>query len=363
VSEPAQDRTDAGLRGTLRPLRLAAFELTAPLAGLEVALGAAAALTEVLESSLGALDVSPFGSLPAGEGARPSAGGAARSAAVRTRARGSAPRGRPAARRPSSSPAADPAGGFGEAITQALERLQQDVAVASAAERIVPGTGPAAVAVAHGVRAAKELPLLGELAEAAFDAVARPAPASSGAERGTRDVGEPGKRPGRSAGSRPARVSTPDVPPSGGFGEGITRVLEQLQRDVAVASAAERVLPGTGGAAVAVAHGAQAATSLLGRLADTALEAIAPQPAARRPAAPARSPRGDAGEAVRRELDAAVTRPSSRQAPGTPARSTQPADAGKDGARPPELQDPGELAWLVNEALVEQARRHGVDLS
>jgi hypothetical protein len=37
------------------------------------------------------------------------------------------------------------------------------------------------------------------------------------------------------------------------------------------------------------------------------------------------------------------------QAPGAPAAAAQ--------------LEPGELAWLVNEALVEQARRHGVDLS
>ena len=27
------------------------------------------------------------------------------------------------------------------------------------------------------------------------------------------------------------------------------------------------------------------------------------------------------------------------------------------------VDEPRELAWLVNEALIEQARRHGVDLS
>lgn len=43
--------------------------------------------------------------------------------------------------------------------------------------------------------------------------------------------------------------------------------------------------------------------------------------------------------------------------PDTPTRPAHPAEAGAV-AVPPQ-----ELAWLVNEALVEQARRHGVDLS
>jgi hypothetical protein len=345
----------------VRPFRLAAFELTAPLAGLEVALGAAAALTEVLEPPLGQLDVSPFGSLFVADPGAPAAGGT-RSAAAKARVRGPAAQGRSASpRAPSSSPPAPAsAGGFG-GIAKALEEIQRDIAVSQAAERVVPGTGTAAVALARGARAARELPLLGELAETAFDAVARAAPAPTGGGRLARDLAGSASRTERPRGSRPGRAPSPA---GGGFG-GIARALEQLQRVAAVSAAAEQVLPGTGRAAVAVAHGAQAATTLLEQLAETALQAVAPRAAAPGAVASARKPRTDASEAVRRELDAGATRPG-RPAPATPARAAGPRDGAspeRDGVRPPEPADPAELAWLVNEALVEQARRHGVDLS
>jgi hypothetical protein len=46
---------------------------------------------------------------------------------------------------------------------------------------------------------------------------------------------------------------------------------------------------------------------------------------------------------------------------GTNGSTTPPpgAQAGGDAAQ----LEPDDLAWLVNEALIEQARRHGVDLS
>ena len=44
----------------------------------------------------------------------------------------------------------------------------------------------------------------------------------------------------------------------------------------------------------------------------------------------------------------------------SPTQAANPNGAPATQAAPPE---PGELAWLVNEALIEQARRHGMDLS
>jgi hypothetical protein len=46
-----------------------------------------------------------------------------------------------------------------------------------------------------------------------------------------------------------------------------------------------------------------------------------------------------------------------------PKSSLLPLDLGESTPRPPRAPDGGELATLVNDALVEQARRHGVDLS
>jgi hypothetical protein len=57
--------------------------------------------------------------------------------------------------------------------------------------------------------------------------------------------------------------------------------------------------------------------------------------------------------------------PGGSVAPAAPAASARPADAARAPAADPAgtTLEPADLAWLVNEALIEQARRHGVDLT
>ena len=67
---------------------------------------------------------------------------------------------------------------------------------------------------------------------------------------------------------------------------------------------------------------------------------------------------------------AGAGRTAGAQAPSpapAPAANGQPpaqkASANGTVAQAAAPADPGELAWLVNEALIEQARRHGMDIS
>jgi hypothetical protein len=137
--------------------------------------------------------------------------------------------------------------------------------------------------------------------------------------------------------------------------------MPRLIADLQAAAAVDAVVPGAGGAAVAAAHGLAAGATLLGQLADTALAAVAPArpepPASHAPAAPARP------GALDTLLLPSPAPPAAGERGGAPIASNgrpgRPDESHETAAAPP----PQELAWLVNEALVEQARRHGVDLS
>jgi hypothetical protein len=66
------------------------------------------------------------------------------------------------------------------------------------------------------------------------------------------------------------------------------------------------------------------------------------------------------GAAAGAQQAAAPSAPAPSANGQAPAPVTTPSGAPATQAGPPE---PGELAWLVNQALIEQARRHGMDLS
>jgi hypothetical protein len=366
VSDPGRHTADAGLSEAVRPFRRAASELSAPAAGLEVALGALEALTAGLDSPLGQLDVSPFASVLLGAAGAAVAAVSEAPAAARAR-RPVAPK-QPEPARGAGFPSAPAGEGLG--IARALEQFEREMAVRAAAESVVPGSGPAAAGIARGVAGLTSLPIIGELAQTALDAIPQP-PLGAAAGRSGRPAGQakPGSATGLfgltpGAGSLFAGVSA--APASGGDGlGGISRALREFQKDVAVSRTAESLVPGTGPIAVPVARGVRAAATLLEQLAETALDAVAPHTEAPKAAASGRTPRSDARDAVRRELDAAAARPE-RPAPAMPARTVGPRDGASpahDGARAAEPPDSAELAWVVNEALVEQARRHGVDLS
>ena len=64
-------------------------------------------------------------------------------------------------------------------------------------------------------------------------------------------------------------------------------------------------------------------------------------------------------------LAAARSAEAAKAAPGaSPGANGQTPTAATNGTTPQSAPpEPAELAWLVNEALIEQARRHGMDLS
>ena len=361
MSDPGRQPTDARLSEGVRQFRRAAFELSAPAAGLDVALGALVALAAGLHSPLGQLEVSPLASVFLGEAGVAVAAHGEAPAAVRARRQAAPKRQKPDHGAASASAlAGDGLGG----ISGAFQDFERDVAVTGATESVVPGSGPAAVGIARGVAGLTSLPLIGELAQAALDAIPQPPPGGAAARSGgSARQAKPGSRSatgqfGPAPRAGPLRDGVSAAPASGGDGLGIARAIREFENDVAVGRTAESLVPGRGPIAVPVARGARAAATLLEQLAETALHAVAPH-AAR----PAREPRSDAVESVRRELDAAATQRPTATTLARPVRPRDGASPAPDGARAAEPPAPAELAWLVNEALVEQARRHGVDIS
>ncbi len=421
MSDPGPSAADAGVRAAVRPFRLAVVALAGSLAPLEALLRAAERLPAALKLDLGLLDVAPFGALatnpaegtaladePSGRAgghrsartpaaARPATGRLAPESptppqpaadvAVAELAAGAgipaSVAGTPAAAAASApgtsllgrladaaleavAPADGPAGRGGDRSRRRSpedtplpaatggDAFFADLTTRSLAEAVAPGTGGTAVAAAHGPAA--DASLLEELAETALAAVE---PALT--ERGTplvpqRSAGE--KSVERAAPDTRRRRAAPSAPPVAGEGSPLA--------DLAARSPAEAVVTGRREAAVAAAQGLAGAL-LLGELAETALAAVAPAPAAlaAEPESPVLRQRSAGEEAVARALDRTQAAPGSASlAPAPRARATR-----EDGNRTtPVVQATGatahvDLAWLVNEALVEQARRHGVDLS
>jgi hypothetical protein len=70
---------------------------------------------------------------------------------------------------------------------------------------------------------------------------------------------------------------------------------------------------------------------------------------------------GEAASAARQAVSAAS--PPAPPVAGANGQAPAPAAAANGTAAQAVPPEPSELAWLVNEALIEQARRHGMDLS
>jgi hypothetical protein len=360
VSDRAPQPTD-GVRAAVRRVRLATASLANPLGAVGLALATAEALPSLLEPALASLAPSPFGVLAELTGMQPAADR------------------RPTARRSSSG--------------QAPEAR---AAVPPRAAR-APATGPTAALAALGRFVSDELTALGVAAPT--DAPARPrGPATGGqAPRANlfppevadfltaQGVGNPAPQARVGAAvvtaARAAGVPSAVAGVAGTAATGVASGLSLLEQLVAEG---EAVL---GAAPPAARRQPPPADSPHGRhvaaLPPTPAEAPAgtspaasPRPASASgeapatPAAPpvgAGSPPAGAGpfdELRRRLLDATAV----AQAPAAaPASSGQPTIASAvPGGEPPgpaPQLEANDVAWLVNEALIEQARRHGVDLS
>jgi hypothetical protein len=386
------------VRAAVRPFRLAALALAGPLAPLEALLRAAERLPAALKLELGLLDVSPFGALAGGpaDGAALADEAAVRAGARRAARAAAAPR--PAAGRRATMSTAPP--------TSAAEVAAAELTPGAAVRAALAGTPAAAEAPGAAATA-----LLGRLADAALEAVtpaAGPAgrrgdgsrrPPSHGAARvaavgeaaGRAEVVTPG--PGAAAPRAAAPPSLLEelaetalaaegpVPAEGGAPirlqpPAVGESLERAAPDVVPPGTASSASPAGGErsplAGLAARLGAESAVpgetalaggSLLGDHAETALAGAVPAPAApaaEQPESPVLRRRSDGEEAVARALDraeaaaGAVSRASVTRENATP---TAPVVEGTAAAAHVDL------AWLVNEALVEQARRHGVDLS
>ena len=398
--------TDAALRAAVRPFRLAAFALAGSLVRFEPLVAGADRLQAALEPDVGALTVSPFEILrsePGRGGAvaegRPVAGGrrrgddapaARRSAARRdgtqtqpaTRTVGAAP----AAAEPGAGAAPDPAragaaaatsdaiaagasllGTLGDAAMDVLvpppgtarseeerkpsarpsppaaagiARRLGDLATGSVAESVPPDTGGAAVAGPAAVETGAAL--LDELAEAALAAFAGPKDSAAG--RPT-----PPGAPVEAVPRRRPSTAPRDTSAGGG------------------STVADLVLRSLGGTGVPPTRPPAPApeTPLLDQLAAAAITALAPagDAATAQDEQPAPRPRSEGETAVSRALDRVQAETTAKVGATEPVRAATPKNDSASLVQPPAATAPSDLAWLVNEALVEQARRHGVDLS
>jgi len=348
----------------VRPVRLAAAGLAEPFGALSITVAAAQALPATLSPVLGLVGFSPFGSL---------------SGVPAERAQGtSAVDG---TRRPA------PSGGSPGAVAAAL--VAESVKAAGAA---IPGTTGKTVAnqVADTISAGAEAAdIIGKLlagqglagATGAAGSAAAPAPARTQAPElpsSAPAVAEilgtlidsverlPVVGPTMSRAAAAVRPQAPAAAASGSnttVGDG-TIVGDVLAVTSEIAGKAIRsagaAVPGTTAKVIAdeVAIAVSAAISPEQTMFDQAMaqlratEALvlgASVGAAGRRTNGAASPQAAAGAQAPRANGQPAPAAAANGAAGAPAQAVAP--------------EPGELAWLVNEALIEQARRHGMDLS
>ena len=345
----------------MRALRLAAASLAEPLGAAGVTVALAEALPATLQPALDLVGFSPFGALA---GAAPAGGGgpgaassgkrrpapqssAAQAASPAGAASGRAQAGRAATAAGSQARAAGeagkpPTGGATAQFDQAAETLAQRILanMARDAQANAPAPAPplggalpqAADILGTLVGAVERLPVVGSAVPAARAALTPSAAATQSA-----------RAPG--AGEQ--------APPAGGDLVSTTRdvVFEGL-------ATAAGLIPGRPGQAASGLVAEAWAASIFAPIAADLVAAGVPLPAevlarAQRAPAPATSP----------AAAAAVAPAQTPSAPTAAPTTSAPAVNGAAAAAAAPPPDPADLAWLVNEALVEQARRHGMDLS
>ena len=351
----------------LRPFRAAQARLAHPLAALELTCAQADGIVALLAFDLAPFDARPLGALPARAPVAPGAmaGGLE-----------SRPGRRRWGERESRAPGARP--GRGGARAAAVERAWRgDLGDAFTVPSL--GEGARLAAGGEGSRLADH-----DRAESARRAVDDPAAragtrraafgAPSGAEAGAHDFAAPGAAGGA------ARAAT--APPGASGPADLATLAAAAEAALAAGRAAraqESASP-AGRAAPRALTGRERVAAAIGSTSDAAMAAPGTPGAlgGDRPAGADRAALGPPPAALLADLaGAALVRPA---APATPAEGAPPpaqparppalaapAAARANGASaapaPPAALSPAEHAWLVNEALVEQARRHGVDLS
>ena len=364
MSDPALQPADvAALRRAARPLRLAAVSLSAPTGGLALALAAAEALPDLFTWELELVSFSPFGTLPAVTAGADSVGVAAspRRSAPQAKSSGSAARPAPTSGVGSARGGAAPVS-IGELVGKALIEPVRPAAAASRFES--HSSAKDAVGATHEFARAQGGPESGPAAAPPGDVVSQvvhgvgTAGAAIGGRlaRGVADAAAPSTSIDESIGREPAELP-PDAqqaaPP---------HQTAALTSDV-VRELVEGILTSAGSAPEAAAAGGAAAPAAGSGNSEAAVATPASASLdAERRALLATEHDAVVG-AVSPESTAAATRPgaaASRLQVGGP--ETAAATPGLQHGSAGELE-PDDLAWLVNEALVEQARRHGVDLS
>ncbi len=343
----------------VRALRLAAAALAEPLGALSITLAAAESLPSAFAPVLDLVGFTPFGTLDVpGRGSEPSATSpAARRQAPRSS--GPAPgtrrdvaTGRATGRRilsppaPSQSSVPTPTGEAQPSTGEPAPKppatpVAQPTADASAGAGAGAGAGQAPAAQAPG-----ETPgafgLLGTLVDEI--------------EGFVQAVGAPGSRSSTPAAG--AGPSEPRAPRDVSTGHATSR---RIVETVAAAAdeAIRAALPGppsvpSGSAGQALATGLSEGAGAAVAAQVSALEALSRTMLSR----PVDSASGGFLAGVRQAFDQATA-----AAAGAAANGQTPVAAANGAAVQTAPPEPAELAWLVNEALVEQARRHGMDLS
>jgi hypothetical protein len=358
-----------------------ALALAEPLASVELLLARSDSLPAVLQPVLGLVDVDLFGALPPGDGRAGGGGVVGAGGPVRGRTSASRDAGRPrAATIARATPRAAGAGApeFERALGDDRDAVPSEVDAAATADSLLDRLADEALeALAEATRNAQ-----GGSLRTRFGRTAMPGPMQTVPRAQTHapsheqdttavsgpavaDVLDPAVRgsAARSQRGGPARHGEPS--PTGALPPA-TRALERSPRArlVAIEAGAATGDPPSAARLAEAEPGGLVGATLLGSFVDSALSRAEPSPF--EPTALSDAP----GFLGTRALDVLfppappwTSEPESageeaRTAPEPPIRPVHSAAPGAAATPPPQ-----DLAWLVNEALVEQARRHGVDLS
>ncbi len=362
----------------MRALRLAAAALAEPFGALSIALAAAESLPSALSPALDLVSFSPFGTIPnfaGAAGAEP--GAAAAAAAARRKAPGSgaspgagrdAGTGQTAGARASSPAAAHQVGGPAPAAGGIFSSIAQALAAAAAAAPAESGAHrrpPPPPKPAQGVAPAGPtgtitgaFGLLGALVGEVEGAIVQTVGTVAG-----------GGATARPAGAPPSQPTAPHSPASSRPAAG-TGILETVASAAGtgiletVASAAGEAIQAAAGVAGPTGEAAGRAVAEAIRAGVEAVTPRQPSPLEGLSRALLATPfEGFGAGAVAAARQAAVSTASPAPAPGATGQPAPPAAAANGTVGQAAPPDAGELAWLVNEALIEQARRHGMDLS
>jgi hypothetical protein len=355
----SQPRADDGVKEAVRRVRLAAGSFAGPLDAFTIAAAVAQGLPDVLNPALEQLAPSPFGGLEGLLGgvtqqgaAAPGRSGPKRPAPAGTKTTSTATVAAAGAAQQAPRPAPVGPAERASAAFEILGRFVTD-------ELTVLGVAPA-----QGATPAQP----GATAPAA-----RRAPAPAGRRQISTDellLDEIELMIARGSVSIPAQVRAPAVADFVARGVGVPQPLLPAVRGAAEAVGAgidaleelTGTAPAKPAAATAAAGGRTPAPptgpfgGLLAQM-EQIVAGAASQPGKRAPAQTPAKPKTATGDVDTTPLEA-----ERRKLLGVITAAEQAAAAAAAAPAAPSASDRDDVAWLVNEALVEQARLHGMDL-